>query len=75
MAFFLLNFEFLFLRFINFFHCSLQVKAKSISGPEVSRRFRLLRENRQMKVVIFLALGTGRLYPQGIFLVFVSVGA
>jgi hypothetical protein len=75
MAFFLLNFEFLFLRHINFFHCSLQVKVKPISSPEGSRRFRLLRVNRKMKVVILSALGTDRFYLQKIFLVFMSVGA
>jgi hypothetical protein len=62
--FFLLNFEFLSLRFINFFHCSFQVKVKPISGPEGSRRFRLFRENRQINVVKLSALRTGCLYPR-----------
>jgi len=63
------------LRVINFFHCSLQVKVKPISSPEGSRRFRLLRVNRQMKVVILSAPSTDRFYLQKIFLVFMSVGA
>jgi len=57
------------------FRVSKKVKAiplQAWTGPEGSRRLRF-QDNRHMKVVRLSALCTGHLYPQKIFLVFISV--
>ena len=61
-------------RIQNLYFAKRYVKVRSLYRPGQALRVPGFLENRHMKVEILSALRTGRLYPQEILLVLISVG-